>query len=57
MKTFKRNFSVDVSPEDAVDLTKKSLDEQGIEALDLKEEVTEDFLGQKTRIVTVTTDE
>ena len=56
MKTFKRIFSVDLPAEKAVELTKKSLGEKGYRPADVRQEVSEDFLGQKTRVVTVSTD-
>lgn len=53
MKTFKRIFALDLPAEKAVELTKSSLSDKGYRAVEVDTAVAEDFLGQKTRVITV----
>ena len=53
MRTFKRVFAVDLPESQAIDVTRKSISEKGFKVLGTESEIAEDFLGQKTRIVTV----
>ena len=56
MRTFKRVFALELPEGQAVELTKKSVSEKGFKVVDHEAEVAEDFLGQKTRIITVKVD-
>ncbi|MGH2699692.1 MAG: hypothetical protein ACRDJL_10940 [Actinomycetota bacterium] len=53
MRTFKRVFAVELPENQAVEVTKKSISAKGFKVVGHESEVAEDFLGQKTRIVTV----
>ena len=57
MKTFKRVFALELPESQAIELTKKSISEKGFKVVDQEAEVAEDFLGQKTRIITVKVDD
>ena len=56
MKIFKRVFALELPESQAIELTEKSISEKGFKVVDHAAEVAEDFLGQKTRIVTVKVD-
>lgn len=56
MRTFRRVFALELPENQAVELTKKSISDKGFKVVDHEAEVAEDFLGQKTRIVTVKVD-
>jgi hypothetical protein len=56
MKIFKRVFALELPESQAIELTEKSINEKGFKVVDHEAEVAEDFLGQKTRIVTVKVD-
>jgi hypothetical protein len=56
MKIFKRVFALELPESQAIELTEKSISEKGFKVVDHEAEVAEDFLGQKTRIVTVKVD-
>ncbi|CAN5607111.1 hypothetical protein BH20ACT23_BH20ACT23_06060 [soil metagenome] len=53
MKTFKRVFAVDLPENQAIEVTRKSISEKGFKVVGTESEIAEDFLGQKTRIITV----
>jgi hypothetical protein len=53
MRTFKRVFAVDLPENQAIEVTRKSISEKGFKVVGHESEVAEDFLGQKTRIVTI----
>lgn len=53
MRTFKRVFAVDLPETQAVEVTRKSISEKGFKVVATESEIAEDFLGQKTRIVSV----
>jgi len=53
MRTFKRVFALDLPENEAVALTTKSMKDKGFKVVGHEAEVAEDFLGQKTRIVSV----
>ncbi len=53
MRTFKRVFAVDLPENQAIEVTRKSISEKGFKVLGSDSEIAEDFLGQKTRIVSV----
>ncbi|MGH2749951.1 MAG: hypothetical protein ACRDK3_03635 [Actinomycetota bacterium] len=56
MRTFRRVFAMDLPENQAVELTRKSMSDKGFKVVRHDAEVAEDFLGQKTRIVTVEVD-
>jgi hypothetical protein len=53
MRTFRRVFAVDLPENQAIEVARKSISEKGFKVVGTESEVAEDFLGQKTRIVTV----
>jgi hypothetical protein len=53
MRTFRRVFAVDLPENQAIEVTRKSISEKGFKVVGTESEVAEDFLGQRTRIVTV----
>jgi hypothetical protein len=53
MRTFKRVFAVDLPENQAIEVTRKSISEKGFKVLGTDSEIAEDFLGQKTRIVSI----
>jgi hypothetical protein len=54
LRTFKRVFSVDLPTERAIELSKESLADKGFTPVEAEAEVAEDFLANRTRVVTVT---
>jgi len=53
MRTFKRVFAVDLPENQAIEVSRKSMSDKGFKVVGTESEVAEDFLGQKTRIVSI----
>jgi len=53
MRTFKRVFAADLPENQVIEVTRKSMSEKGFKVVGAGSELAEDFLGQKTRIVSV----
>jgi hypothetical protein len=53
MRTFKRVFAADLPENQVIEVTRKSISEKGFKVVGAESEIAEDFLGQKTRIVSV----